>query len=284
MTLGLAVICCPGRCRFRRPGDHAARSAGARPARLQRAPLRRSDSPRRATPPKRPSSPTRRPSCSRARSSERYHASDAEHRDTGDLDRAREALKIVDASKLSARDHVEFLVGLGESLYFDAVARRLQRGGGDVRAALGARRLLDAERRRETLFEWWAEALDRQAQFGPDADRKPLYTRILRRAESELARDPQSSVAVYWLAAAARGADDLERALGAAVAGWIRAGSLGPRGVTLRADLDRLVTQRDPARARATARAQRRRASALTHPQAQWEELKEEVGPGGFLP
>jgi hypothetical protein len=127
---------------------------------------------------------------------------------------------------------------------------------------------------RESLFEWWAEALDREAQFAPATERKPLYTRILHRAEGELARDPQSSVAVYWIAAASRGTDDLERAWGAAVAGWIRAGSLGKRGVTLREDLDRLVVNVIlPERAQQLAPGGDAQ-SALTILKAQWEELK----------
>ena len=49
--------------------------------------------------------------------------------------------------------------------------------------------------------------------------------------------------ATYWLAAGARGIDDLPRALGAAVAGWVRAGTFGARGEALRDDLDRLIVQ-----------------------------------------
>ena len=203
---------------------------------------------------------------------ERYHASDAERRDAADLDQAREALKSVDAAKLSASDHIEFLVALGESLFFDtppsysAAAEMFESALARADSATGAAR--------EALFEWWAEALDRNAQFVPEAERRPLYTRILRRAESEIGRDPQSSVAVYWIAAASRGADDIERAWGAAIAGWIRAGALGPRGVTLRADLDRLVINVIlPERARLLAPGGDAQ-SALTIYKAQWEEIK----------
>lgn len=203
---------------------------------------------------------------------ERYHLSDAEHRETSDLDRAREALKSVDAARLSASDHVEFLVGLGESLFFDQPPR--YSAAAEMFESALARAEAAPNTARETLFEWWAEALDREAQFVPEVDRKPLYTRILRRAESELARDPQSSVAVYWIAAASRGAEDLERALGAATAGWIRAGSLGARGVTLRDDLDRLVVNVIlPERALQLAPGGDAQ-SALTILKAQWEELK----------
>lgn len=203
---------------------------------------------------------------------ERYHTAEAEHRDTADLDQAREALKGVDASRLSASDHLEYLVGLGESLFFDQPTQ--YSAAAEMFEAALARTDAQPTSARETLFEWWAEALDRQAQFAPEAERKPLYTRILRRAEAELARDPQSSVATFWIAAAARGADDLERALGAAVAGWIRGGSLGARGVTLRADLDRLVVNVIlPERARQLAPGGDVQ-SALTLLKAQWDELK----------
>jgi hypothetical protein len=95
----------------------------------------------------------------------------------------------------------------------------------------------------DPLFEWWASALDRQAQFGADADRKPIYQRLLDGADRYVERHPRSAAAPYWLAAAARGIGDLDRALAAATAGWLRAPQLGPGGAKLRADLDRLVTQ-----------------------------------------
>jgi hypothetical protein len=171
---------------------------------------------------------------------ERYHAGDSDHHDPADLDRARTALKGVDASKLAARDRVEYLVGLGESLFLEEPPRYAA-AAEMFSSALGHGDDAPPDAR-ESMFEWWAESLDREAQFVPETDRKPLYVRILARAEAELAHTPDSAVAAYWLAAAARGSDDLERAWGAAIAGWIRAGSLGTRGLTLRADLDRLMT------------------------------------------
>jgi len=203
---------------------------------------------------------------------ERYHASDVEHRDAADLERAREILKTIDAAKLSASDHIEFLVGLGESLFFDQSPN--YSAAAEMFEAALARADGTPNGARETLFEWWAQALDRQAPFVPEAQRKPLYVRILARAEREIGRDPQSAVAIFWIAAASRGADDLERAWGAAIAGWIRAGSLGPRGVTLRADLDQLVTNVIlPERARQLAPTGDAQAE-LTNLKAQWEELK----------
>src|SRR6185295_2361747 len=122
-------------------------------------------------------------------------------------------------------------------------------------------------------------ALDRQAQLGPESERRPLYARILKRVEDDLKNDDTSAVAWFWLVAASRGADELERAWAAAQAGWVRAPALGPRGETLRADLDRLVTQvivperaRQLASSTASAPADPRPAMALL--QSQWEELK----------
>jgi hypothetical protein len=60
---------------------------------------------------------------------------------------------------------------------------------------------------------------------------------------AELALDAGSTPASYWLAAASRGAGDLDRAWQAAIAGWVRASLAQDRGAALRADLDRLVTQ-----------------------------------------
>lgn len=203
---------------------------------------------------------------------DRYHESDASQRDPADLDHARDALKGVEVSKLSPRDSVEYLVGLGESLFYDEPPR-FGAAAEMFEQAMRHEDVLPAEAR-DTLFEWWADALDREAQLVPDADRKPLYERILRRSEDELERNADSPVAAYWLAAAARGADQLERAWDAAIAGWIRAGALGPRGLTLRADLDRLVTNVIlPERAKRIAPTGDAQA-ALAMFKTQWEEIK----------
>jgi hypothetical protein len=155
-----------------------------------------------------------------------------------DLTSAREALRGVATAKLNARDYNEYLVGLGESLYYE------ERFSGAAECfSLALYRDGDADpSARERLFDWWAGALDQEAQIGPENDRKATYQRILDRADAELRTNDRSAAATYWLAAAARGADDLERAWGAAVAGWVRAPSTGARGATLRADLDRLMT------------------------------------------
>jgi hypothetical protein len=166
---------------------------------------------------------------------ERYRGS----LEASDLDAARETLKQIDPNHLSSRDAVEYSIGLGESLFFDyqySAAAEL------FGIALSRADAID-EDARETLFDWWAGALDWQAKSGPEDERKAVYARVLAGAERERSRNERSATAWYWVAAGARGAGDPDRAWGAAVAGWIRAPSFGPRGRTLRTDLDRLVTQ-----------------------------------------
>jgi hypothetical protein len=172
---------------------------------------------------------------------ERYRQSSQE----ADLDLARNALKRIDVEALDARDRVELAIAFGISLYLDQsynLDDRFSAAAEQFELALARADLLDA-RSRDQLFDWWAGALDRQAQQGSEAARRPIYERILARAEQELAHDSSSSAATYWLAASARGVGDIIRAMGAAVAGWVRAASLGDRGAELRLDLERLMRQ-----------------------------------------
>ncbi len=155
-----------------------------------------------------------------------------------DLTSAREALRGVATAKLNAGDYNEYLVGLGESLYYE---EHFSAAAECFSLALYRDDDVDPNAR-ERLFDWWAGALDQEAQIGPESDRKATYQRILDRADAELRTNDRSAAATYWLAAAARGADDLERAWVAATAGWVRAPSTGARAATLRADLDRLMT------------------------------------------
>ncbi len=74
-------------------------------------------------------------------------------------------------------------------------------------------------------------------------ERPAIYARVLERMTEEIAEYPGSTAAGYWLAAAARAGGDVERAWHAAHAGWLRATLADDRGVALRADLDRLMTQ-----------------------------------------
>jgi len=180
----------------------------------------------------------------------------------GDRDAAREALKQTRPAALSEDDRVELTIALGESLYFDD-----QAGAAAEQFELA---LAQADRRqparRERLLDWWATTVDRQAQSSADAVARALQSRIVRRMEDEL----QAS---YWLAAAARGAGDIERAWDAAIAGWVRLSPLGPRGADARHELDALVTQAIiPDRARAISPASPE--AAASSMRSQWEALK----------
>lgn len=191
---------------------------------------------------------------------ERYrHAGDGT-----DLDSARDALKAIRATALPPRDQLDFLVGLGQSLYFtdmfgsaaDLFDTALERGE------------LLPEHDRMMLLDWWATSLDRQAQAASPERRTKLAIQIVERMQAELRRNPGSATANYWLAVGARVSGDLDEAWDAAVAAWVRA-ALGPAtSEQLRADIDRLVTE-----ALIPERARTRPAESL---QSQWELIKEQ--------
>ena len=156
-----------------------------------------------------------------------------------ELSDAIAALTAVDARRLDARERIELTVGLAEALYLEdrfGPAAALFESALDGSATLGP----VAHGR---VLDWWATALDRQAQNRPSAERQELYARLGARMAAEIAKDGGSQPAAYWLAAAARGAGDFDRALNEATAGWVRAQLAGDRGQALRADLDRLVVQ-----------------------------------------
>jgi hypothetical protein len=192
-----------------------------------------------------------------------------------DLADARETLKQVDEARLTSREQVEFLVGLGHAFYLEGCLDGcFATAAEQFEQALARADELDTATR-ESLFEWWAVTLDKRAQLTPSESRKMIYARVLARAEREVARPESSASGLYWLAAAARGVDDLDRAWGAATAGWARARFLGPRGPELRAGLDRFVTQvLIPERARALAGANGDAKAALTGLEARWAAWK----------
>jgi len=191
-------------------------------------------------------------------------------RDPADLAAARDALKVIRAAMLSPRDQVDFLVGLGQSLYLtdlfgpaaDLFDTALERG------------TLLPDHDRLMLLDWWATALDREAQAAAPERRARLHARIAERMDAELRRDPGSAPANYWRAVAARGAGDLDTAWDAAVAAWIRA-TLGPEATQLRTDIDRLVSEAIiPERARS--RAGLVQADAAESLRNQWNLIKEQ--------
>jgi hypothetical protein len=156
-----------------------------------------------------------------------------------DLARARDALRMVDATALEPADRVELTIGLAEALYLE------QRYGAaaELFESVRQRSSLLGPAAHERVLDWWATALDRHVQGRSSEDRTQVYSRILDRMEEEVTDHPGSTAAGYWIAAAARNIGDIERAWSAALAGWLRASLAEDRGAALRADLDRLVTQ-----------------------------------------
>jgi tetratricopeptide (TPR) repeat protein len=191
--------------------------------------------------------------------------------DHADLVAAREALREIRPANLTSRDRTDYLVGLGESLYLEesyGPAAELFQGALDHSQALGPRAF-------ERLFDWWATALDRQAQSGAGDDRDGLYVALRDRSLAELGRMPGSAAASYWLVAAYRYLGDLTHAWDAAVAGWVRAPLGEDQGRALRADLDQLVLQAIiPERVRRMASSDVDRERTAATLRAAWEGVK----------
>lgn len=187
--------------------------------------------------------------------------------DAADLAAGRALLATVRAALLTPRDQLDLLIGLGQSLYLGG---RYGPSAEIFDSALGQPAAV-SPRERQLLLDWWATALDREAQGRPPDRRAPVFARIVARMEDELRETPGSRAANYWLAAALRGTGDLDRAWAAAVAGWVRAGLSGD-GAVLRSDLDRLVMTA-LATERARQRAPREQAEAALR--EEWQALKE---------
>jgi len=190
--------------------------------------------------------------------------------DAADLAAARETLASIDMSRLLPGDRRDLTIGFGELLYID---ERFGAAAEMFGAALGGPDLASAASR-ELVLDWWAIALDRQAQAALDGERVRIYARILQRMEAVLLTERESATAIYWLAAAAAGADDPDRAWHAAIAGWIRAPLGVGRRAALRADLERLVQQLIiPRRARLAPGGDAMQAT--TAMLAEWDAIKE---------
>ena len=174
-------------------------------------------------------------------------------RDSGasdDLTNARDRLRRLDPDRFIPRERAEYIIGLGEALYFDGAYGAAANVFDTV---LHSPELMTGHAR-EQVLDWWATSLDRDARPRPEMDRQAVYQRMRTRLEDELAVHPGSSAASYWLAATARAQGDLQGAWDAAQAGWVRAPLAADKGAALRADLDRLVQRVIiPERARLTA-------------------------------
>jgi hypothetical protein len=157
--------------------------------------------------------------------------------DPAQLTAARTALSHVDALRLSPRDRLDLVVGLGEALFFDehyhAAADLFESILEDV-AALGPAP-------RDQLLDWWATAVDRHVRGLAPEKRAEAFDRLVARMEGELRKDPSSAAAAYWVAAASFARGNVDQAWEAAVAGWVRGILTVDRGMALRPDLDRLV-------------------------------------------
>jgi len=166
---------------------------------------------------------------------ERYRRTPA----AADLSGAIATLRDVNVGRLDARERIELAIGLAEGLYLED---RFGAAAALFESVLEESDTLGAEAH-ERVLDWWASAIDRSAQLRPSSERSEIYGRVLARMAEELSRDPGSTPAGYWIAAAARGAGDAERALNEATAAWVRAVLARDGGVVLRNDLDRLVVQ-----------------------------------------
>lgn len=196
---------------------------------------------------------------------ERYRGT----KDEAHLAEARALLGAVDTGALEPRERLELSLGLAEALYFDdrfGAAAELFEPLIDAASMLGAPA-------HDRVLDWWATALDRHAQQRPEEERAGIYGRILTRMSEELAEDTRSTPASYWLAAAAHGGGQPERAWQASIAGWLRAPLARDRGAALRADLDRLVV-RAIIPARIARLALKDPAQALAGMLGEWEAFK----------
>ncbi len=175
---------------------------------------------------------------------ERYRASAL----ADDLLTARERLRRIAPEQFVGRERLEYVIGLGEALYFDGEPGA---AASIFESVLGSDEpLLDG---RDEVLDWWASAVDQEARPRAEFERRALYQQVRTRMRDELARRPTSATAAYWVVAAARGQGDLEGAWDAAQAAWVRAPLTDDRGAALRGDLDRLVQRAIiPERSRAT--------------------------------
>jgi hypothetical protein len=182
-----------------------------------------------------------------------------------DLTSARDRLRGVNPQRFSPRERTEYVVGLGETLFFDGAFG----AAANIFDSMLQSRDLIAQDARDRMLDWWASAIDRQARPRPDIERHGAYQGIRVRMGEELAAHPASGAAAYWLAAAARAQGDLQSAWEAVQSAWVRAPLAVDGGTALRADLDRLVLRAIvPDRAKATAQPP----EVL---RAEWERFKE---------
>ena len=187
-----------------------------------------------------------------------------------DLSAARLALGTVRVSVLDTRDHLDFLMALGEALFFEddyGAAAHLFESGLDAAIAQGPTT-------GEAMLDWWGSAMERHADALERDRRAMVFSGMRDRMSRELARNPGSAAAAYWIVVATRGAGEPDAAWHAAIAGWVRARLAGSRSATLRADIDKLVLEGIiPDRVRAVAAEERSQAESDLR--TEWAVVKE---------
>ena len=192
---------------------------------------------------------------------ERYRESAASE----DLTNARNHLRSLSTAGFSPTERVEYVIGLGEALFFDGAPGAAAAIFGAVLS--GPDYLSPAAR--DGLLDWWASAIDRDARRQPDIERRAMYQKVIDRMEIEVGANPASAAASYWLAAAAWGRGDLPTAWDAALAAWVRSGLTIDEHADLRGDIDRLMLRGIiPDRAKATAQ-------PVDVLRAEWDRFKE---------
>jgi hypothetical protein len=164
---------------------------------------------------------------------ERYR----ERADPADLGTARTALGTVRAINLDPKDRLDFLLALGEALFFEddfGAAAKVFESGLDAAVASG-----DAQG--EAMLDWWGSAIERHADTLEREGRTRAFAELTSKMTTALVKNPASAAAGYWVVVGARGSGDPHAAWDAAVASWVRARLAGERSAGLRADLDKLV-------------------------------------------
>ena len=124
---------------------------------------------------------------------------------------------------LGYHDRLELTIGQGEVLYFDdrfGAAAEVFETALDRSAVLGSAA-------HDRVLDWWATALIVTRSLDRPRTGRRSTPASSSACAASLALDPGSSPASYWLAAAARGTGDLDRAWQAAIAGWCAPASRG---------------------------------------------------------
>ena len=177
-----------------------------------------------------------------------------------DLTNARDRLRRLDPAKFPPRERAEYIVGLGEALFFDDAF--------GAAATCSTRCCAAATRCRPTRASACStggrpRSIATRSRGRRSTGRASISgsaTRMRRRARD--ASRQRHRRRTGWRPPPGRRAI-CRRAWDAAQAGWVRAPLTGDHGAALRADLDRLVVRRSSPTAPASSASPRRPASAV---------------------